>query len=433
MPGNRLAPHSWQAEFTARHDLTQRWTKSKTPTITHDPRVGNISFIHAETALRRLSDNTALTRKLANAYGSSPSMLSISVPRGIASRSDPYNGKVAKGGFIEGAPAPAFLAGLGGNLDTVTCAAVSKEGSALVWGMANGSIHLSRTGMGGRAALGQGGQRNAVPIQLGTAFHNHFGIITAITFLGTTELFATTSTDGVVKLWDCAMGGCVWQSSEVMLVEGRGTDEGVVLSLDHAEFRSANAAFLAVGSRTGKILTWKIDLRSYTTISHKALSFPPGRGNAKAVQSLTLDGASGSLLAVYEDDDCFYRYGLLNRLSDDIISFGHEDDFLGRITAISTDFSANREGSPIPSTVVTINGSQRTDESIDDTADSKGPRQRTFANLSYVVAGDDQGRTFIWDWNAKSSGVVMPIRQLQGFETKVTALEITDILVFVGT
>lgn len=59
-------------------------------------------------------------------------MLSVSLARGIASRSDPFNGKVAKGGFIEGAPLPGFHL-MAAAADVVTRAAVSRDGAALVW------------------------------------------------------------------------------------------------------------------------------------------------------------------------------------------------------------------------------------------------------------------------------------------------------------
>jgi hypothetical protein len=97
-----------------------------------------MSMIHANLALQRLGTANADAKTGRkphndhNTHGSVPTMLSLSLARGIASRSDPYNGKVAKGGFIEGAPTPAF-AMLGVNAETVTCAAISKDGSAIVW------------------------------------------------------------------------------------------------------------------------------------------------------------------------------------------------------------------------------------------------------------------------------------------------------------
>ena len=136
-----MSQASWRAEFTLRHELVQRWTKSRTTTVTHDPKIGNVTCIHADIALQRQKGVLNLaaspaTRKgnaaYANDHGSSPSMLSVSVPRGIASRSDPYNGKLAKGGHIVGAPLPAFLAGLA-NIDAVTSACIAPDGGDVVW------------------------------------------------------------------------------------------------------------------------------------------------------------------------------------------------------------------------------------------------------------------------------------------------------------
>ena len=138
VPGRRLAPSCWRHEYTLRHSLTQRWMKSKLPTTTHDPRVGNVSMIFASLALPRPpspadmstpSGRQAAAEQLRN--GSTPSLLSISVSRGIASKSDPFSGKVAKGGLINALSQP--FAGLGANEGPFTCAAISKDGEILAW------------------------------------------------------------------------------------------------------------------------------------------------------------------------------------------------------------------------------------------------------------------------------------------------------------
>ncbi|KPV72094.1 uncharacterized protein RHOBADRAFT_56218, partial [Rhodotorula graminis WP1] len=70
-----------------------------------------------------------------------------------------------------------------------------------------------------------------------------------------------------------------------------------------------------------------------------------------------------------------------------------------------------------------------------------------FGRRKYVAAGDAEGRVYLWDWEARQSedeqergDVVGPGKQVQGTEfedgggqaSKVTALELTDVGVFVG-
>ena len=70
-----------------------------------------------------------------------------------------------------------------------------------------------------------------------------------------------------------------------------------------------------------------------------------------------------------------------------------------------------------------------------------------FGRRKYVAAGDAEGRVYLWDWEARQSedeqergDVVAPGKQVQGIEiedgggqaSKVTALELTDVGVFVG-
>ncbi|KAL7010420.1 hypothetical protein EMMF5_000444 [Cystobasidiomycetes sp. EMM_F5] len=140
IPGKRLSRQSWRSEYAMRYVLAQGWARSRLPTVTHDPHIGNISLIHADIALRTLmqSRNKATAHnkqrsEFANNHGNAPSMLAVSIPRGIAARSDPFNGKVAKGGPIEGVPVPALLGAMLGNIDAVTCAAISSDGATIAW------------------------------------------------------------------------------------------------------------------------------------------------------------------------------------------------------------------------------------------------------------------------------------------------------------
>lgn len=382
-----------------RYDLAQKWSRSKVPTITHDPRVGNITSINADTALRRLEPTSQASKSAKNPHGSAPSMISFSLSRGTASRSDPYNGKVAKGGMMEGAPS-------GFGWETVTAAAISKDGGCIVWGMATGAINVSRTGLAGRFVHGQG-QRASAASPLSKASENHAGIVTAVTFLGQSEIAATCGSDASVKLWDCTTG-FVWSSSEVLHTADGRVDEPVLLTASSC----SDGITLACGTRLGSTHMWKIDSKSWTTVSFHSTA---GKGEIK---QLLLDGTS--VLVHYEGDEQFHR---ISRASKRV--FGHHEGFLGEITAVAADFQKSEQTKT--SAPISIDGK------VVSVVETSSATSLDFGRMAFVVAGDAQGRTFLWIWDAGGEGFVRPVRQLQGFETKVTAIEITEVVILLGS
>lgn len=440
VPGNRLSSESWQAEFIKRYALAQKWSKSKISTITHDPRVGNISLIHADIALERhaTSRNPAWRAKQgkdSNTHGNAPSMISVSIPRGTASRSDPFSGKVAKGGFIEGAPMPVFIAGLAGNLDTVTTAAVSRDGNLLAWGMANGSVHISRTGLGGRYIHGQG-QRAAAPAPVGSPLQNHMGPVTLMTFIEGTDYIVTAATDGIVKLWEPSIG-CVWSSASMtpQVANGR-PDEIEILAARTLKLCPPLAA-IAIGTQAGSTFVWNIDLKTRSSLNHRKIdAIYAARDRILAVNFLSIDPSTSTLLIQYQNEHCFYRVEWQVEGDPKVTTFSHHEGFIGAINAIKTIFPEEIKLPSITGGVVSINGQDTpvTPIGVQQQQDTALPK-KSFGGLAYVIAGDDQGRTFMWDWAAEpeAGDIVLPFRQLQGFETKVTSIEVTDLLVLIGT
>jgi WD40 repeat protein len=438
VPGNRISSESWQAEFIARYALAQKWTKSKVSTITHDPRVGNISLIHANVALERHATSRSSTWKPRsakdnNAHGNAPTMISVSIPRGTASRSDPFSGKVAKGGFIEGAPMPVFIAGLGGNLDTVTTAAISKDGNTIAWGMANGSLHLSRTGLGGRYIHGQG-QRASPPAPVGSPLHNHFGPITAVCFIDGSDIMASAATDGIVKLWD-PTAGAVWASPDVTSAGVGRPDDIEILTARFSKIAST-LVLLAAGTRAGLVHFWTVDLKARTALDYRKVD-PLNTGGEPSlpVEVIRIDPTRSALLVQYQLESCFYRIEWPSIDDIKVTKFAHQDGFLGSITAIHANFAEQEKKLEITGGIVSINGQDTPATPVEDSATSTSLVHRSFGGFSYIVAGDDQGRTFIWDWEEQHTAVqsVHPLRQLQGFETKVTSIEVTDLLILIGT
>ena len=401
VPGSRLMPASWKDEFSLRYELAQKWCRSKVPSITHDPRIGNISMMNADMALRRIEPVSQPSKIKDNAHGSAPSMLSLSLTRGCACRSDPYNGKVAKGGMMQGAPE-----GFGFVADLVTAAAVSKDGATILWGMSNGSVHVSRTGLTGRFVHGQG-QRAAAPTQLSKTHENHMGLVTAVSFLASSETVVTYGSDGTVKLWDCS-SGILWSSQPIQSMDGR-PDEAVMVRV------SSNMSSIAVvcGTKLGTVHLWSIDAKTWQTSEYRST---PGEG---AVDQLMLDGSA--VLLHHEGDEHFYRLSAEGKQE-----YGHFEGYISEITAIGADFQ--RAEQVKPSASITIDGKIVTE------VQSDGPASLDFGRMAFVVAGDDQGRTFLWNWDSEHcQGVIKPIRRLQGFETKVTSIDITQLVILLGS
>lgn len=398
MPARRLNASSWREEYTTRYELSQKWTRSKIPTITHDPRVGNISGINADTALRRLEPASQPRKINDNPHGSAPSMISLSLQRGSASRSDPYNGKVAKGGVMDGAPS-------GFGWETVTAAAISEDGGCIVWGMANGAVNVSRTGLAGRFVHGQG-QRASAAVPLSRTTDNHAGVVTAVTLLGGTEIAATCGSDAVVKLWDCTTG-LLWSSSG-KLNEGRSHDFAKL-----AIAQSSDRITLVCGTQLGAVHVWAVDAKKWKTVNYDTLS---GSGSVKG---LLVD--TDSVLVLRENSEHFLRLG--GTASNGI--FGHHEGYISEITAIAADFQRVERVRATAS--ISIDGKILSNEEVE------AQSSLDFGRMPFVIAGDSQGRTFVWNWDDETDGLIKPLRRLQGFEAKVTAIGITEVAVLLGS
>ena len=276
--------------------------------------------------------------------------------------------------------------------------------------MEDGSIHLSRTGMNSIVDHGRG-QRTNLPTALGAPMASHLGSIRAIKHLGNTTLLATTANDGFVKVWDVTFG-CMWTSPNQMRCKSTRADEGSVLAFVST---ALDSAILAVGTQAGKVYIWILDTLHYTLTSSYELPCPTSdntkSGQARKVQYLEINARDHSVMVQYEEHSHFYRLDWIDRLVPKVTIFGHANDYISSITALSAGFGMH--GDSITAQDPCLNS----------------------GSLEYIVAGDDQGRTFIWDWKTSTveDNVAKPIRQFQGFEAKVTAIETTELLVLIGT
>lgn len=240
-------------------------------------------------------------------------------------------------------------------------------------------------------------------------------------------------------------------------------------------------ASVAVGRSDGKTVVWPavyIDEESPTSASDadaRVLQAGPGG----MVDYLVFDPPSTpssplSLLAHQAGSPTFSRF-VFSTTADLPIrtTFGHpQPDHLSALTAFAVDFDeAATSTASLPSTPAegklsfhprprlftpsasssnlafpALSRSTSTSSIVPLSAGTNLAPSGSFGQRKYVAAGDKDGRVFLWNWEAKQSeeerergDVVAPSAQIQGLEidgggsaSRVTALELTDVGIFVG-
>ncbi|CAO1634270.1 unnamed protein product [Parajaminaea phylloscopi] len=201
----RTTKASWKSEFIRRTDLLRRWRKSKSPAITTDMRVTAISSIAFSPAHNF--------------------MLSASVGLGVASRADPFKGKVARGVLdAAGILANVHNAGAGEVPVDVTALDIASDASSIAWGSRDGSVAAT-------LLLRQGSNpRGLIKSIRFSPRGAHVGQVTCIAFdlnrpgqhrpqkrraaLGeAADIFVTGGQDGQVKLWSPQRALPLWTGS----------------------------------------------------------------------------------------------------------------------------------------------------------------------------------------------------------------------------
>lgn len=273
---------SWKQEYIQRTDLIRRWKRSRAPAISSDMRVSNIHGI---------------------AFSESLSfMLSASSTYGVASRSDPFKGKVARG-FVDAA---GILNGAGiGNPNVEfsphnTAVALARDASRIAWGFRDGSLAmtlLTRQGSNPRGMI-----RNIRFSPRGS----HLGEVTAIAFdlnqRGQTrrqqrriamgdaaDCFVTGGQDGRVRLWTHHRAVPLWFAADAAAAStatntttARSPPDGITcLDLD------ADLGIIVAGTQTGDLHVWYgIDVSALLAISTAAWDDPAGSGSAAAATEI---------------------------------------------------------------------------------------------------------------------------------------------------
>lgn len=223
---------------------------------------------------------------------------------------------------------------------------------------------------------------------------------------------------------------------------------------------------VVAGLTDGVILVWlgaKVDLEGPAwQINSVVGEASPVRlaGPSSPVDTLVLDFNSNSLsiLAHHLGLPSFSKHSFtLDSCDTSSVVFGHKQDHLGPLTAFATDFRvvASTPSVPRPPPAVRVVSSvtpkvtpflspSRVSISpistlTEETGVSSLQGMNRFGKTKFVVAGDKEGRVFIWNWEEDVREkrtmleVIEPTKMIQGFSTKVTSLAVTETSILVGS
>ncbi|TKY88564.1 hypothetical protein EX895_002553 [Sporisorium graminicola] len=277
----RLTNASWRQEFQQRVDLLRQWRKSRTPTVLSTPRVDLIKKIS-------LSKQHRLLISATDTYG-------------VASRSNPWTGKVTKG-YLD-AEGTANGAGNGNpNVEfspNVSSLNASSDASQIFWGFRSGEVGMttmSRQGTNPRGAIrsirftpraSHAGPVTAIAIPFASDSDGAHGpgrsperLRQAMAMLGdVASTFVTAGFDGTVRMWSSNRSWPLWVATS----STKSPVSNAISSATPAQSNAAPAApicalaydaksgIVAAGSTTGKIFVWtNIDVGALLRIPPQA-------------------------------------------------------------------------------------------------------------------------------------------------------------------
>jgi hypothetical protein len=371
VPGRRLEAASWRAEYLLRTRLIRRWLKSRSAPLTYDAHAGG--------------PVTDLVVSLTDA-------MSVSAPGASASRTDPQTSRILRTGIHAGA-APG----------QVTAARANERGQAIAWGLRDGDVRISLV----CAPV----SRPLSLANLGTDASKHHGPVTALAFAPfpsapppARTTFASTATDGLVKVWDteCSpSAACLFSSSPHERMRRPEGDMDVGLSLAYAPSQRT----VVVGTEGGALHAWRLD----------------GQWSSRACVRVapTKEADKVPIVAVYLDTAAMTthaEYSVLVRRMGAAAFERHWPFVEGRREARTYAMEA---GGPISALAV-------------DFASSRNIAG--FGSHKYVVTGDEEGVVALYLWDSPSTRVA-PCKFLQkraSTNASVTTLAVSDLLVFVG-
>ncbi len=277
----RLTNVSWRQEFQQRVDLLRQWRKSRTPTVLSTPRVDIIKKISLSKQHRMLISAT-------DTYG-------------VASRSNPWTGKVIKG-YLD-AEGTANGAGNGNpNVEfspNVTALNMSSDASHIFWGFRSGEVGMtiiSKQGANPRGAIrsirftpraSHAGPITAIAIPFASDSDGAHGpgrsperLRQAIAMLSdVASTFVTAGFDGTVRLWSSERPWPLWMAASSTKSPIANTMSTGTPAQNNAETAApicalaydARNGVIVAGSTTGKVFVWtNIDVAALLRIPPEA-------------------------------------------------------------------------------------------------------------------------------------------------------------------
>ncbi|KAG6369461.1 WD40-repeat-containing domain protein [Boletus reticuloceps] len=380
----RRTENTWRKEFIHRYTTNQRWTSSRSSTVTYEPQESTIDAVHL------MSDNALLTS---------------SIQSGIVARSIPFNGKLLKGyldtsgtGLGIGNPDAEFAPNIS------ACTISSDGGTARVfWGKRNGEVALTvaKRVMDSRAA--------SKFIQC-SVDDQHEGAVQQLVADSDSNSFLSAGADGRVKLWDTKTLRLLWSTDKQQL--SLVTDPFISIT------GCLSDGFIAGALKSGDILIY--DLHESETPSggrrvhsmhqlrvsspmHRVKSQPTVRGDEPLpepqIAKLWLHRVGDStvlLLVQYTHHPQFYRVHVDIR-SHDVTTTSFGDSSFGNVTALEPVFStSSREN-------------------------------------NMVIVGDLLGFVSIYDVDAPPQAPVAPVHRFEAHSDAVTAISYVPTLLATGT
>ncbi|SCV73115.1 BQ2448_7040 [Microbotryum intermedium] len=483
--GRRIEPTSWKAEYRSRVLLLHRWCKSRTPALTHNPNIGPLSSMHINLPYSKGAATGSSSPRTPPAV-LSPVLLSLSEQLGSATHSIPFTGKVTRG-TLHATPVDNLGRPFGFAPVPVTSSVISPDGTRILFGMADGTIRIVSCGTTGRgvvAGVGERGEMRAIDNA-----HREGTDVVALPFGRSgprtrSDVFVSVGQDGLVVVWQLSSNSNardwmapavkIWSTRVDAAIPATGMNDArpgpeppkvTAVAFDPGwSGKQSRLAAIALGLSTSAVLCWtKVDLESRDVQAPvETLSFHELESlSTNPIDALHFDHTplhnSHRLLVHATGRAEFLRYSFADVGSSPpaCAIFAHPFKHLGHLTAFAFDFdeppaslllghSTPREGRITgftpndPSTPVhedlPTSSSKASLASLAESAASLLQGSSSFGRRKFVVAGDASGCVHAWDWDVNATEPnVDAHRTVPTSDSRVTALELTEAMLFVGS
>ena len=411
-------------------------------------------------------------------------LLSASETFGVASRCDPFSGKVAKG-FVD---ASGQMNGLGMGVhqplameqvgEEVSCISLDSDASRIVWGYHSGEIGmttLARQGTNPRGLIkgirfsprgGHAGAVLAACMPFGTGFGGAHSIERSPermkqrqAMLGeAAEVFATAGIDGTVRLWTPKKALPIWvevaQHAPVQLPGQVYKRPAPAVCVDvHLE-----SGTIAVATAEGEVTVWtNVDVNGLIDLPASAYEDPSAfpatpallqsRAELKRIEGqirrinlprprvVGSDGGHAPGMLVLDIDSPWEgTFTPTNLFHARLLIFCVQGAAFERLEIHKEETAEAVVSSSVFSTPGNVSiTALRPDFDLEPAR--KGPstsNSPAYAERKSVCAGTSEGKVVIWDWTHEAEGNIEAWCSLDGHHTSITALDVTAHVIIIG-